>query len=236
MQRKNKPITACMVGASAVGKTSLMDAYINQRFRPDHKRTIGADFLTTSLTRDDEKFCFKIWDTEENDSAFTETGSSCMSSVFKFEESFDIYFACVDLTNYNSLHYLDAALNKLSREHRGNTEIVLVATKIDRSDKPCIAYKSLQDFIAKHNITHYIKTSAQTYDNGSVTALFEEALVRAIVRRTQAAIPATQTIDAAQQEKIASFFKLFDQAKQGWLAEHPEADEAQFVIKLNPAK
>ncbi|XP_022022762.1 ras-related protein RABH1a isoform X1 [Helianthus annuus] len=39
-----------------VGKTSLMNQYVNKKFSPQYKATIGADFLTKEVQSDDRLF------------------------------------------------------------------------------------------------------------------------------------------------------------------------------------
>lgn len=42
-----------ILGDSSVGKTSLMNQYVNKRFSNQYKATIGADFLTKEVVVDD---------------------------------------------------------------------------------------------------------------------------------------------------------------------------------------
>ncbi|KAJ3371108.1 hypothetical protein GGF31_003531 [Allomyces arbusculus] len=50
-QPKRKLILKVLIlGDSGVGKTSLMNQYVNRRFSMQYKATIGADFLTKELT------------------------------------------------------------------------------------------------------------------------------------------------------------------------------------------
>jgi len=42
-----------ILGDSGVGKTSLMNQYVNKKFSNQYKATIGADFLTKEVMVDD---------------------------------------------------------------------------------------------------------------------------------------------------------------------------------------
>ena len=46
-----------------VGKTSLMNQYVNKKFSSQYKATIGADFLTKEVQVDDRLVTMQIWDT-----------------------------------------------------------------------------------------------------------------------------------------------------------------------------
>jgi len=44
----------------SVGKTSLMNQYVNQRFSSQYKATIGADFLTKEVMIDDKLVTLQV--------------------------------------------------------------------------------------------------------------------------------------------------------------------------------
>ncbi|KAK6016599.1 Ras family protein [Ostertagia ostertagi] len=51
--RKKALLKVIILGDSGVGKTSLMNQYVNRRFSNQYKATIGADFLTRDVQIDD---------------------------------------------------------------------------------------------------------------------------------------------------------------------------------------
>jgi Ras-related protein Rab-7A len=44
-----------------VGKTSLMNQYVNKRFTNQYKATIGADFLTKEIMIDDKLVTLQVY-------------------------------------------------------------------------------------------------------------------------------------------------------------------------------
>ena len=46
---------------SRVGKTSLMNQYVNKKFSNQYKATIGADFLTKEVMVDDRLVTMQVW-------------------------------------------------------------------------------------------------------------------------------------------------------------------------------
>lgn len=44
----------------SVGKTSLMNQYVNQKFTNQYKATIGADFLTKEIMLDDKLVTMQV--------------------------------------------------------------------------------------------------------------------------------------------------------------------------------
>lgn len=49
-----------ILGDSGVGKTSLMNQYVNKRFSNQYKATIGADFLTKDIMIDDRLVTMQV--------------------------------------------------------------------------------------------------------------------------------------------------------------------------------
>ena len=47
--RKKVLLKVIILGDSGVGKTSLMNQYVNKKFSNQYKATIGADFLTKEV-------------------------------------------------------------------------------------------------------------------------------------------------------------------------------------------
>lgn len=49
-----------ILGDSGVGKTSLMNQFVNKKFSNQYKATIGADFLTKEITVDDRNITMQV--------------------------------------------------------------------------------------------------------------------------------------------------------------------------------
>ncbi|UKZ46272.1 hypothetical protein TrVGV298_000473 [Trichoderma virens] len=65
MSSRNKKVLlkVIILGDSGVGKTSLMNQYVNKKFSASYKATIGADFLTREVLVDDRQVTMQLWDT-----------------------------------------------------------------------------------------------------------------------------------------------------------------------------
>jgi len=59
--RKKVLLKVIILGDSGVGKTSLMNQYVNRKFSNQYKATIGADFLTKEVMVDDRLVTMQIW-------------------------------------------------------------------------------------------------------------------------------------------------------------------------------
>ena len=61
--RKKVLLKVIILGDSGVGKTSLMNQYVNKKFSNQYKATIGADFLTKEVRKikSDDSLVFKVF-------------------------------------------------------------------------------------------------------------------------------------------------------------------------------
>lgn len=58
--RKKVLLKVIILGDSGVGKTSLMNQYVNKKFSNQYKATIGADFLTKEVMVDDRVVTMQV--------------------------------------------------------------------------------------------------------------------------------------------------------------------------------
>lgn len=59
----SREVKVVLLGDSAVGKTSLVFRFVTQTFQPNRDCTIGASFMTKTLSYGDNNIKFQIWDT-----------------------------------------------------------------------------------------------------------------------------------------------------------------------------
>ncbi|CAN1133143.1 Ras-related protein Rab7 [Linum perenne] len=58
--RRRMLLKVIILGDSGVGKTSLMNQYVNRKFNNQYKATIGADFLTKEVQFEDRLFTLQV--------------------------------------------------------------------------------------------------------------------------------------------------------------------------------
>lgn len=58
--RKRVLLKVIILGDSGVGKTSLMNQYVNSKFSTQYKATIGADFLTKDIIIDNKLVTLQV--------------------------------------------------------------------------------------------------------------------------------------------------------------------------------
>ncbi|KAJ8608297.1 hypothetical protein MRB53_039719 [Persea americana] len=98
--KKKVLLKVIILGDSGVGKTSLMNQYVNKKFSASYKATIGADFLTKEILIDDRLVTMQLWDTAGQE-RFQSLGVA-------FYRGADCCVLCFDVTNSKSFDTLDS--------------------------------------------------------------------------------------------------------------------------------
>ncbi|KAK7907477.1 hypothetical protein WMY93_016089 [Mugilogobius chulae] len=62
-QKKELTVKLIIIGNSGVGKSSIMNRYVNHRFSKLYRATVGTDFLSKTETIDGASVTLQIWDT-----------------------------------------------------------------------------------------------------------------------------------------------------------------------------
>uniref|UniRef100_A0A6B2LJD6 Uncharacterized protein n=1 Tax=Arcella intermedia TaxID=1963864 RepID=A0A6B2LJD6_9EUKA len=144
-----------LLGDSGVGKTSLMNQYINKRFTNQYKATIGADFLTKEVMVDDRLVTMQIWDT---------AGQERFHSLgLAFYRGADCCVLVYDVNVQQTFEHLDSWREEfLAHCGRGDTEtfpFVVLGNKIDKEQR-VVSPKRAQAWCQAKGLP-YFETSAK---------------------------------------------------------------------------
>ncbi|RYP59742.1 hypothetical protein DL769_008410 [Monosporascus sp. CRB-8-3] len=125
--RKKVLLKVIILGDSGVGKTSLMNQYVNKKFSASYKATIGADFLTREVLVDDRQVTMQLWDTAGQE-RFQSLGVA-------FYRGADCCVLVFDVNNAKSFDALDSwrdeFLIQASPRDPENFPFVVLGNKID---------------------------------------------------------------------------------------------------------
>ncbi|KAI9188666.1 Rab GTPase ypt7 [Blastocladiella emersonii ATCC 22665] len=159
-QPKRKLILKVLIlGDSGVGKTSLMNQYVNKRFSMQYKATIGADFLTKELTIGDAVVTLQVPGQER----FQSLGVA-------FYRGADCCVLTYDVSNAKSFDALsswrDEFLQQGSPANPDAFPFVVLGNKVDVEDsKRQVTLRRAQAWCAeKGNVPHF-ETSAKDATN-----------------------------------------------------------------------
>ncbi|EEA06985.1 Rab7 GTPase protein, putative [Cryptosporidium muris RN66] len=197
--RKRVLLKVIILGDSGVGKTSLMNQYVNKKFSMQYKATIGADFLTKDIVIDNKLVTLQIWDTAGQE-RFQSLGVA-------FYRGADCCALVYDMTNPKSFDGLEAwreeFLIQAAPKDPNCFPFVVIGNKLDLDQKSrkVSSQRALAWCKGKH--IQYFETSAKNATN--VDEAFEEIGRRALSRETtdeQAYFPEPLTLNNQNQQEF----------------------------------
>eukprot|EP00127_Corallochytrium_limacisporum_P001508 Clim_evm6s62 gene=Clim_evmTU6s62 len=154
--RKKVLLKVIILGDSGVGKTSLMNQYVNKKFSNSYKATIGADFLTKEVMVDDRLVTMQIWDTAGQE-RFQSLGVA-------FYRGADCCVLVYDVTVPKSFESLDSwrdeFLIQASPRDPENFPFVLLGNKVDKENRS-VSTKRAQAWAQSKGSIPYFETSAK---------------------------------------------------------------------------
>lgn len=152
-----------LLGDSAVGKSCLVVRFVRDEFFEFQEPTIGAAFLTQTVTLDDSTVKFEIWDT-----AGQERYRSLAPMYYRGAAAAIVVF---DITKKDSFNGAKSWVKELQRRGDPNVVIALAGNKADMESKRKVQTEEAQQYALDSDII-YMETSAKTALN--VRNLFVE--------------------------------------------------------------
>eukprot|EP01012_Entosiphon_sulcatum_P066015 TRINITY_DN95068_c0_g1_i1.p1 TRINITY_DN95068_c0_g1~~TRINITY_DN95068_c0_g1_i1.p1 ORF type:complete len:206 (-),score=50.97 TRINITY_DN95068_c0_g1_i1:40-657(-) len=178
--RKKVLLKVIILGDSGVGKTCLMNQYVNKKFDSRYKATIGADFLTKELEVDGTLVTLQIWDTAGQE-RFQSLGSA-------FYRGADACILVFDLTSQETFQHLTSWHDEFIIQAGQNKDFVLLGNKCDLEEKRVVSQKGALGWCTKHSQDEdspipYFETSAK--DNLNVEQAFLSVAKSALKKSTE---------------------------------------------------
>uniref|UniRef100_A0A182J5I9 Ras-related protein Rab-7 n=1 Tax=Anopheles atroparvus TaxID=41427 RepID=A0A182J5I9_ANOAO len=176
--RKKALLKVIVLGDSSVGKTSLMNQYVNKRFSNQYKATIGADFLTKEVVIDERVVTMQIWDTAGQE-RFQSLGVA-------FYRGADCCVLVYDTTAPNTFKNLeswrDEFLIQASPRDPEHFPFLVLGNKVDLENR-AVSTKRAQQWCTSKNDIPYFETSAKEGIN--VDLAFQTIAKNAIAQETE---------------------------------------------------
>ena len=158
-----------VVGDSGVGKTSIIERYINDKFSKDIRPTIGVDYFTKNMIFGKNEIKLVIWDT-----AGMEEFRNITSHYYKNTDAIFLVFA---LNNRRSFENIERWLEEFNEKcDNPNAVVILIGNKYDLKDREVSIDEG--ELYAKKNRLMYAEVSAST--SWGINDLFEETTKKVI--------------------------------------------------------
>ncbi|KAL7727821.1 hypothetical protein ACLKA6_019757 [Drosophila palustris] len=167
MTYRYKPFFKVLVlGNPNVGKTALVNRFVNEIFDASHKATVGVDYFTKDIIIENRKVALEIWDTAGLE-RFQSLGPA-------FYRGADCCILVFDVTNRRSFDSLNSWRNEFFLQANPpdphSFPFVVLGNKMDDSDKRQVSMREAQQWCKTHDLIYY-ETSAK--DDSCVYLAFE---------------------------------------------------------------
>jgi len=147
-----------LIGNSGVGKSSILQRYIQKVFDENYSCTIGVDFFMKSLNIGEKSIKLQLWDT-----AGTEKFRSITTGYYRGANAAFVVF---DLTSKKSFNALNEWIQNYYKYSNPDSEknVVLIGNKSDLIEEREITEEEINNFVKDNNIK-YFETSAKDGKN-----------------------------------------------------------------------
>jgi len=145
-----------LIGNSGVGKSSILQRYMNKTFEESYKCTIGVDFLMKSIEVKGKTVKLQLWDT-----AGQEKYKSMVSSYYR---GANVALVVFDITSRSSFESLPLWIENYYKNGPEQKNIILIGNKKDMADQRQVTQEEAEEFSETNNMI-YFETSAKEGDN-----------------------------------------------------------------------
>ena len=183
MSRKQKKDTSdtnlsykfLILGDKMVGKTSVLERYVNNTFKTNYLTTIGMDkrFKRLEINNKDVDVFF-------TDTAGEERFRSLTKMFYKDADGIFIGFSLTEKNTLESINYWVEQIDQNCNNKGKDLSLVLFGNKCDDKENIQVKQEDIDVIKKKHNLT-YFETSAK--DNINIQNLFEFLIKSTIINK-----------------------------------------------------
>jgi Ras-related protein Rab-7A len=148
-----------ILGSANVGKTSILNQYVNAEFLSQYKPTIGSDYVSKQVEIDNSYVTLQIWDT-----AGQERYQSLAFSIYRNTQ---VCIFVYDITSLKTFHDVDSWHQKFMSACGSCSDrfpFLLLGNKTDESERREVPQEMGQMYAQEKNMLFY-EVSAKTYSN-----------------------------------------------------------------------
>lgn len=171
MSQKSKLLKVVLLGDGGVGKSSLMNRFVSNKFDAQSFHTIGVEFLNKDVTYEGENYTMQIWDT-----AGQERFKSLRTPFYRGADCCLLTFAVDDIQSFKNLAmWKKEFLYYADIQDGNNFPFVILGNKIDMENR-MVSTEMAQEWCQANGQAPYFETSAK--DSTNVDEAFKAAIKR----------------------------------------------------------
>ena len=147
-----------LIGSSGVGKSSILQRYIQKLFNAEYTCTIGVDFFMKTINIRDKSIKLQLWDT-----AGTEKFKSITTGYYRGANAAFVVF---DLTSKSSFDSVSEWIENYYKYSNPDSEkhVILIGNKSDLKENREVTQEQIDNFTLNNKIK-YFETSAKNGEN-----------------------------------------------------------------------
>ena len=154
-----------VIGDSNVGKSSLANKAIKNKFNPGYSATLGFEYFSYFIKIDDKVIKLQIWDT---------CGQEIYQSLItNFYRNSSLAIMVYAINNRTSFEHIDNWLKEIKRNSNPDAKIFLIGNKTDLEEERKISFEEGKNYAIDLDFSNFFEASAKTGFNAKT--IFIEA-------------------------------------------------------------
>lgn len=155
-----------LVGDASTGKSSIMQAYIENTFNTDYHTTIGVEYAGKMIEIDKKKISLNIWDTSGQ-----ERFRAITAAYYRGADGIVFVYDVGDRESFNNIK--DVWKKSIDKYSVDNYKAILIGNKVDTGRKRVVSTEEGKELAETLGVP-FIEVSAKTRNN--INSIFDKLI------------------------------------------------------------